>query len=139
MINLRLRTHLETNSLLNERQFGFRQARGTATAIAVAYEQISLALDNRQKANIILRDVAKAFDKTWYSGLRYRILQLQIPSAFSRLLSSFLDGRTARVKVGNLIGEAFALQCGVPQGSISPTLTSCIHHLLLRQRGTVIT
>ena len=123
VINLRLRTHLETNSLLNERQFGFRQARGTATAIAVAYEQIALALANRQKANIILRDVAKAFDKTWYSGLRYRILQLQIPSAFSRLLSSFLDGRTARVKVGNLIGEAFALQCGVPQGSgISPTL-----------------
>ncbi|XP_042880256.1 uncharacterized protein LOC122258401 [Penaeus japonicus] len=95
LINNRLQSHLENNNLLNERQYGFRQSRGTTTAIAIAYEETALALANKKKVNIVLRDVAKAFDKVWHPGLQHRLLQLGPPSNNKTLkLSPREEGQT---------------------------------------------
>nr|XP_027210799.1 uncharacterized protein LOC113804160 [Penaeus vannamei] len=62
IINNSLCQYLELNNL-NPRQFGFRNFKSTA------YEEIALGLAN----NKILRDVAKAFDRVWHPGIKFRL------------------------------------------------------------------
>ena len=123
IINNRLRNHLETTNRANCRQFGFRKGKSTTTAIALACENIARAAVSGRQCNLTLRDVAKAFDKVWHDGLKYKILQLGLPANIEKLLCKFLDGRNARLRVGQHTGETFPLMSGVPQGSVlSPTL-----------------
>lgn len=50
----RLRAYLEGNGVLKPKQYGFRESRGTTMAIAIAYEEIALALANKKQVNVIL-------------------------------------------------------------------------------------
>ena len=77
-LNKRLYTFLEENNLQNERQHGFRRNRGTQTAILTLHEIISKQLSLKHKVNIECRDVTKAFDKIWHTGLKYKITELGI-------------------------------------------------------------
>ena len=123
VVTRRLRAHLEEENLLSPAQYGFRQGRGTIHAIAVATEALALHQAEGFRCNLVLRDVSKAFDKIWHQGLRYKILQLELPDPVARLLSNFLANRTARVKIGDHSGPWFPLHTGVPQGSVlSPLL-----------------
>lgn len=72
ILSIRLRSYLEDNQLLHIRQYGFRQSRGTSIAIAIA-------LADNKKVSIVLRDAAKAFDKVWHPGNKYRLLHLNLP------------------------------------------------------------
>ena len=123
ILNKRLLTHLETNNLLPPNQHGFRKHRSTDTALAVTTEIISDALANKNQCCLVLRDVSKAFDKVWHNGLRYKLHHLNIPSDFTRILSNYLENRTAYIALNNHDGPTFDIYSGVPQGSsISPTL-----------------
>lgn len=123
IINNRLRNYLEDNNMNNPRQQSFRRHRGTATAIALIYEKIANSQQNRYQCNVICRDISKCFDKIWHSGLKFKIIQLNLPRCMTSLLCNFLDNRRARIKINNYIGEPINLYSGVPQGScISPTL-----------------
>ena len=124
IINDRFIHFCEYNEILHPNQFGFRKKKGTDTAIAIAYEKIALNQQNKNHCNVICRDVAKAFDRVWIEGLQYKILQLNnLPLLVKKIICSFTDGRTAQVRVNNVIGPKFQLKSGVPQGSIlSPSL-----------------
>ena len=123
IINTRVRTYLEINNILPISQHGFRKHRSTETALASITETIATALANKKQCCIVLRDVAKAFDKVWIKGLIYKIQQIQLPTILAKTLSNFLDNRTASITIDNLEGLPFPLHSGVPQGSsISPTL-----------------
>lgn len=123
IINNRLRTHLETNNILNDTQHGFRMKRGTDTALTTIHETIAHYTAKKQQCYVILRDVSKAFDKVWHDGLHYKIAQLQLPATITKFLSNFITSRTAKIKIGNFTGPPFPLQAGVPQGScLSPSL-----------------
>lgn len=75
------------------------------------------------QVSVILRDVKKAFDKVCHLGLKYKILQLDLPSPLERVLCDFLDDRSAKIQINKTIGPGFNLESGVPQGSVlSPTL-----------------
>ena len=108
----------------NPLQYGFRERRGTGRAIAVTYELIStLAAKPKGRINLVTRDLEKAFDKVWHQGLRHRLLELQFPDLITRILSCFLHQRTARIRMGSVLGDPIPLLSGVPQGSVlSPTL-----------------
>jgi hypothetical protein len=123
ILNKRLVFHLERHDLYHPDAHGFRNKRGTGTALAVATETIAKALKERSKVTLVLRDVKGAFDKVWKNGLKYKIWQLGMPVNFARTLCGFLDWRTALVKYGGAKSEVFRLRSGVPQGSVlSPTL-----------------
>ncbi len=123
VVGRRLRAHLEEGRWFNMAQYGFRQGRGTAHAIAVATETLAIHQAEGHRCNLVLRDVSKAFDRVWHMGLKYKILQLELPDPVERLLCDYLADRTARVKVGAHTGPPFRLEMGVPQGSVlSPML-----------------
>ena len=129
IINHRLRQHLQLNNLYNPNQFGFRTRRGTTHAIAIATEAIAQSKADNGQCNVVLRDVAKAFDKVWHIGMKYKILHLNLPVIAEKLLCDFLKDRTAKIKINSHLGESFGLYCGVPQGSvISPTLFTIYTH-----------
>ena len=69
----RLVKHLDTHNLHNIRQHGFRKNRGTHTALAIFNESIASAKAQNQLTDIVLRDVSKAFDKVWHTGLKYKL------------------------------------------------------------------
>ena len=60
-------------------------------AITKIYEMVALNQRNRGQCDIVYRDVAKAFDKVWHAGLKYKILQLELPDIAEKMLCSFLD------------------------------------------------
>ena len=123
IINKRLRGYIESNNTLPNSQHGFRPCRGTDTALAITTETIAHALASKNQCYIVLRDVAKAFDKVWHWGLKYKLAKAGLPDLTIKLLSSFLDDRSASINLENHFGEPFKLKSGVPQGSaLSPTL-----------------
>ena len=123
ILNERLIYYLENNNKLPEQQYGFRAGRGTQVAITAIYESIALSQRNDELCTIVARDVAKAFDKVWHEGLKYKIIRENLPNCFEKILCNFLDDRSARIRIEEFIGPKFNLKSGVPQGSIlSPTL-----------------
>ena len=87
-------------------------------AILKLYELIALNQLSRDQCNIICRDVAKAFDKVWHRGLKYKILQFQLSDIVEKILCSFLDDHTVQIKMFGKLSLKFDLKSGVPQGSI---------------------
>ena len=118
LLNDRVQQHMEENNVFQDEQFGFRRHRGTQQAIAVAYETIAQKLAKRHEVRMVLRDVKAAFDKVWHTGLRVKLARTGLPPRILGILSSFLDDRTASVRVGTIITLPFKIKAGVPQGTI---------------------
>jgi hypothetical protein len=129
ILNNRLTNYLTIHDHYNVRQHGFRQNRGTHTALATLHETLSIHLAQKHTIDIVLRDVSKAFDKVWHSGLIYKLTQTNIHPLFIRTLNNYLTNRTASIRIGTYIGPPFTLKTGVPQGAcLSPTLFSFYTH-----------
>ena len=124
IINDRFMHFCESNNILSQQQFGFRKRKGTDTAIAIAYETIAVNQQHKNHCNVICRDVAKAFDRVWIEGLKFKMLNLEdLPTLLKKVICSFTTNRTAQIKINSVIGPKFQLKAGVPQGSIlSPSL-----------------
>ena len=76
-----------------------------------------------------MRDISKAFDKVWHKGLKYKILNINLPPLTEKLICSFLDDRTAKIKLKSALSDIITMHCGVPQGAIkSPTLFTIYTH-----------
>ena len=125
IINSRLRLYLEEKDKYYKHQHGFRQNRSTETALAIIYETIALnQLNKKHQCNIVCRDISRAFDKTWHNALKYKILHLELPLLYEKLLSSYIDNRKVNIRKENgTYGDTINIESGVPQGGIlSPTL-----------------
>ena len=88
------------------------------------YERIAREKDDRKTLiTIVTRDISKAFDKVHKDSLIYKLNKLQLPDPLLRILSNYLQNRTAQVRLNNELGDVFSLETGVPQGDIlSPVL-----------------
>ena len=84
---------------------------------------------NSGQCHIVLRDVSKAFDKVWHPGLKYKLLNLNLPPLAETLLCNLLDERKAKIKIKTTYSDIININCGVPQGSgSSPTLYTIYTH-----------
>ena len=70
IIQGRLNAYLTDNNIIKDRQHGFRPNKGTTTAIDITYEHIAYLLSDKNLVLVVLRDVAKAFDKVLHEGLK---------------------------------------------------------------------
>ncbi len=119
----RLNAFITDNNIINDRQHGFRASRSTTTTIASTYEKIANSIADKNQVMIVLCDVTKAFDKVWNSGLKYKLLHIGLPDILEKILSTFLDDRSAKISIGTEVSTNIKILSGVPQGSVlSPTL-----------------
>ena len=73
IINTRLRQFLEDNKLYNSQQYGFRQRKSTTHVINIIHECIKHNSVQGFKTAILSKDVQKAFDTVWHSGIIWKI------------------------------------------------------------------
>jgi len=69
IITKQLVAFLETNSLLSDHQYGFRQAISTGDRLAYAVHAWSSALESYGESRVISLGISKAFDRVWHKGL----------------------------------------------------------------------
>ena len=125
ILNRKLIEFLDAKNIIKESQHGFRAKRGTSTLLANMYERIAREKDDKKTLiTCVLRDVSKAFDKVHIDSLIYKLSKLGLPDPLLRVLSSFLQNRTAQVKLNDKLGSVFELRTGVPQGDILVLLSS---------------
>ena len=115
----RLSTFIEVHGYNHPHQYGFTKNRGTISSLAMTYENIArqLAGTYRPRISIVLRDIKSAFDRLDHRRIKYHLDRIKLPPPLCKALSSFLDDRTAKIRIGKTLGEPFALLGGVPQGA----------------------
>ncbi|KAF2345057.1 Reverse transcriptase domain [Trinorchestia longiramus] len=129
ILTYRLTDHLTIHNIYNKRQHDFRHGKGTHTALATLHEMLHIHLNQRHTIDVILRDVSKAFDKVWHTGLKYKLSQLNLHPLFTKILANFLSDRTAANRIANHTEQPFPIKSGVPQGAvISPALYNFYTH-----------
>lgn len=123
IINTRLKSFLENNSLLANTQFGFRTGHSTADAVNELTDLIFQNLDNNKKCLTIFLDLAKAFDTVSIPILIQKLNNIGIRGTQLKLFQDYLTDRIQCVKIENTISDELPIQYGVPQGSVlAPTL-----------------
>ena len=68
--------------------------------------------------SILYTDLRKAFDKVPFDLLIYKISKYGINGKTGKWIREFLNNRSQRVSVGNVLSVAKSVQSGVPQGAV---------------------
>lgn len=120
LMHMQISHYIQTNSLLNERQSGFRPMHSCISTLIDVTEEIRSQIDSRKKISfLILLDHSKAFDTVHHSILCFKLKQMcNFSSTALKLMSSYLSGRSQSVYHGTNISERCSMPRGVPQGSI---------------------
>lgn len=132
-----LKNHLEVNRILVEHQYGFRSGRGTQQAVCCLQTCIQEALENNEYPVVVFLDYSRAFDTVPRERLLAKLAGMAIEDKALRLLGSYLQERTQRIKIGSNISDEIAVNYGVPQGgTIAPILfTIYINDLLFNKKS----
>ena len=122
----RLEVYLD--SVLTDRQSGFRRGRSTADQLAHAFAFIQKARQAGQKnITATLIDFSRAFDKVDHRILLDIMEKLGLPRYLIFWIHDFLRYRRARVMVGKEKSEWKFFSCGVPQGTVLGPLLFLIY------------
>ena len=127
ILNQRLSSWLESNSLLAEEQNGFRKER---SCIDHLYSLTSIVRNrklNRKSTFVCFTDAKKAFDCVNRDLLWYKLLQFGINGKFLDALKSLYEGTECAVKVNDHMTDFFRVRQGVKQAvKFRPQFSPCI-------------
>lgn len=86
-------------------------------------ELIASGIDWNKTAAIAYLDISKALDRVCHEGLIYKMNQLGLPVGLVKIIHSFLEERTFKVRLENYESSMKTITVGVPHGSVmSPVL-----------------
>ena len=123
MINIRLRTYLESNKYLSPYQNGFRPGRSTADSLLQLIDQVQRGFQTKHVTIALFLDLKAAFDKVNKTALLIKLHKIGIRGRLANFTQEFLKDRTFQVRCGNTYSPTYTQDHGLPQGSVlSPTL-----------------
>eukprot|EP01059_Diplonema_ambulator_P017982 TRINITY_DN3013_c0_g1_i8.p1 TRINITY_DN3013_c0_g1~~TRINITY_DN3013_c0_g1_i8.p1 ORF type:complete len:936 (-),score=211.40 TRINITY_DN3013_c0_g1_i8:107-2914(-) len=103
---------------LHSSQAGFRAGRSTEEHVAAVVQEISDRWAEGKTCLVLLFDLSRAFDRVCHDSLVAKMKAKGFPEMYTRWISAFLKGRTAKVRVGAVQGSRYKVRSGVPQGSV---------------------
>lgn len=114
----RIQLHLEQENILPECQFGFRPQHSTTHQVARVTQSIRNGFERQESTGLVLLDLSCAFDSVWHDALIYKMKQACFPQYLVKIIRSFLDSRSFRVRVGRTLSSQRFIPAGVPQGAV---------------------
>ena len=123
----RLYTFLNSNNIIYNLQFGFRQQYSTSHALVNITENIRKALDGGNIGCGIFVDLQKAFDTVDHQILLTKLNHYGIRGVSNDWFKSYLSNRNQYVFINGFDSGLAAINCGVPQGSVLGPLLFLLH------------
>ena len=123
ILNNRLVTFIEKNSLGNKYQIGFAKDCRTTDHMLTIKTLIDKYNQSNKKLYTCFIDFSKAFDSVWRDALFYKLLKLGVGGPFTKLLKNMYDKSSVHIKLEDGLSDSFHDNIGVKQGCVlSPTL-----------------
>lgn len=114
----KLLAFLVLHNLINRNQHGFLRKRSTVSQLLESINDWAIALDQGKPVDAIYIDYAKAFDSVSHPKLLLKLAGYGLSGNLLTWCTSFLSGRSQRVKVGSNFSSYTSVISGVPQGSV---------------------
>jgi len=114
---------LEANKILSSAQHGFLKNRSTCTNLLESLNDWSGALNKYQETLVLYVDFLKAFDSVSVPKLLFKLKEIGVCGSLLDCITSLLNNRTQRVRIGGSLSPSRPVMSGVQQGSIlGPTM-----------------
>ncbi|GBP98589.1 Probable RNA-directed DNA polymerase from transposon BS [Eumeta japonica] len=124
-LKTRLSDHLIGKGLIINEQFGFKPNHSCPQQALRLIEYISNGFKVKRKTVAVFFDVAKAFDRVWHAGLKYKLYKLELPDRLVIIIHHYISNRHFSFRLDNTYSSMRPIRAGVPQGStLSPLLYS---------------
>lgn len=118
ILKVQIEEYLESNSIFNESQFGFRKGMSTSTAISGLVEFIYAGFEEKQVTGTCFCDLSKAFDCVSHGLLVSKLEHYGFSDVSVGLITSYLTNRHQFVSVRGETSDILPVATGVPQGSV---------------------
>jgi len=116
---IQVNEHMQANDLEEVFQSAYKNKHSTETALIKVKNDITLALDDNMAVFLIMLDLSAAFDTIDHDILLHRLEHgFGIKGTSLKWFDSYITDRHFKVSVASVMSDKFALNCGVPQGSI---------------------
>lgn len=113
-----LLSFFEKNDILPQEQHGFSKGKSVSSQLLETLDDITAALENKSKVDIIYFDIAKAFDSISHAKLISKLNAAGIGGVLLTIIKNWLSNRNFQVKLDDTLSDPFLVNVGVPQGSI---------------------
>jgi hypothetical protein len=115
----RLVSYMDQQNLGEVFQSAYQRHHSTETALARVQHDIASSLDKNKGVMLAMIDLSAAFDTVDHDKFLTLLCdEYGVRGAALDWFTSYLTGRSIRVKVGDYRSDQHTLDCGVPQGSV---------------------
>lgn len=118
IISKRILYHLQNNSLLSTKQFGFLPKKSTTSNLITCYYNWLVSFSSNHVTDVVYTDISKAFDTVSHVKLISVLVNYGLNKCTITWIKNFLEIRQQQVSIGSFLSDPLPVWSGVPQGSV---------------------